>query len=86
MKNWLKNNKFKIAILPIVLLLGIFIGGCTNSDAVADSRGLFDDDGFASEIVVDRETNVEYIVVRRGINVYGITPRLHSNGKPMIQH
>lgn len=86
MKNWLKNNKFKITILPIILLLGIFIGGCTNSDAVADSKDLFDDGGFTSEIVVDRETSVEYIVVKRGINVYGIAPRLNSNGKPMIQH
>lgn len=30
MKNWLKNNKYKIIILPAVLLVGIFVGGCTN--------------------------------------------------------
>ncbi|WP_331716532.1 DUF6440 family protein [Limosilactobacillus caviae] len=34
-------------------------------------------------MAVDNDTGVEYIVVKRGINVYGITPRLNSDGKPM---
>ncbi|WP_269448996.1 hypothetical protein [Limosilactobacillus caviae] len=35
MKNWLSKSKYKIIILPAVLLVGIFLGGC--SDGKADS-------------------------------------------------
>ncbi len=75
MKNWLKNNKYKIIILPAVLLVGIFVGGCTNGETKADIQDILDDASFTSKIVVDKETSVEYIVVKRGINVYGISPR-----------
>ena len=85
MKDWLKNNKYKIIILPAVLLAGIFVGGCTNGGTKADSQDILDDASFTSEIVTDKETKVEYIVVKRGINVYGISPRLNSDGKPMIE-
>lgn len=85
MKNWLSRNKYKIIILPVVLLLGIFIGGCTNNEAKANSQDVFDDASFSSELVVDKGTKVEYIVVKRGINVYGITPHLNSDGKPIVK-
>ena len=85
MKNWLKNNKYKIIILPAVLLVGIFVGGCTNGETKADIQDILDDASFTSKIVVDKETSVEYIVVKRGINVYGIAPRLNSDGKPIIK-
>lgn len=85
MKNWLSKNKYKIIILPAVLLAGIFVGGCTNGETKADSQDILDDASFTSEIVTDKETKVEYIVVKRGINVYGISPRLNSDGKPRIE-
>lgn len=85
MKNWLSKNKYKIIILPAVLIAGIFIGGCTNGVINADGPDIFDEPSFTSEIVTDKETKVEYIVVKRGINVYGISPRLNSDGKPMIE-
>ena len=85
LKDWLKNNKYKIIILPAVLIAGIFIGGCTNGEINADGPDIFDEPSFTSEIVTDKETKVEYIVVKRGINVYGIPPRLNSDGKPMIE-
>lgn len=75
----------KIIILPVVLLLGIFIGGCTNNQTKADSQDVFDDASFSSELVVDKGTKVEYIVVKRGINVYGIAPHLNSDGKPIVK-
>lgn len=85
MKNWLSKNKYKIIILPVVLLLGIFIGGCTNNETKANSQDVFDDASFSSELVVDKGTKVEYIVVKRGINVYGIAPHLNSDGKPIVK-
>lgn len=85
MLNFIKKNKFKIIILPAVLLVGIVIGGCTNGETKADSQDVIDDASFTSKIVVDKETNVEYIIVKRGINVYGISPRLNSDGKPIIK-
>lgn len=74
MKNWLSKNKYKIIILPAVLLAGIFVGGCTNGETKADSQDILDDASFTSKIVV-----------KRGINVYGISPRLNSDGKPMVK-
>lgn len=85
MLNFIKKNKYKIIILPAVLLVGIVIVGCTNGETKADSQDVIDDASFTSKIVVDKETNVEYIVVKRGINVYGISPRLNSDGKPMTK-
>lgn len=85
MLNFIKKNKYKIIILPAVLIAGIFIGGCTNGEINADGPDIFDEPSFTSEIVADKETKVEYIVVKRGINVYGISPRLNSDGKPMIE-
>ena len=85
MLNFIKKNKYKIIILPAVLLVGIFVGGCTNGETKADSQDILDDASFTSKIVVDKETSVEYIVVKRGINVYGISPRLNSDGKPMVK-
>ena len=85
MKNWLSKNKYKIIILPAVLITGIFIGGCTNGEINANGSDIFDELSFTSEIVTDKETKVEYIVVKRGVNVYGISPRLNSDGKPMIE-
>ena len=35
MIQFIKNNKYKIIILPAVLLVGIFIGGCSDSNATA---------------------------------------------------
>lgn len=82
MKNWLSKNKYKIIILPVVLLVGIFLGGC--SDGKADSPDIITLEApNTASIAVDNDTGVEYIVVKRGINVYGITPRLNSDGKPM---
>lgn len=85
MLNFIKKNKYKIILLPAVLLVGIVIGGCTNGETKADSQDVIDDASFTSKIVVDKETNVEYIIVKRGINVYGISPRLNSDGKPIIK-
>ena len=92
MKNWLKNNKFEIVILPIVLLLGIFIGGCTDNGAKADSQEILENQSGNTvysdcDIVVDQETHVEYLVVdgddgRGGIS---ITPRLQTDGTPMVK-
>jgi len=85
MLNFIKKNKYKIIILPAVLLVGIFVGGCTNGETKADIQDILDDASFTSKIVVDKEISVEYIVVKRGINVYGISPRLNSDGKPIIK-
>lgn len=85
MIQFIRKNKYKIIILPAVLLVGIFVGGCTNGETKADIQDILDDASFTSKIVVDKETSVEYIVVKRGINVYGISPRLNSDGKPIIK-
>ena len=97
MKNWLKNNKYKIIILPAVLLVGIFIGGCTSSETRANSQDVLKEQNRTtnlanSDIVVDKKTHVEYLVIdsmddhsmddRGGVS---ITPRLNSDGKPMIE-
>ena len=97
MKNWLKNNKYKIIILPAVLLVGIFIGGCTSSETRANSQDVLKENVLKeqnrttnlanSDIVVDKKTHVEYLVIdsmddRGGVS---ITPRLDTNGKPMIE-
>ena len=36
MLNFIKKNKYKIIILPAILLAGIFIGTCTNKTVYAD--------------------------------------------------
>ena len=92
MKNWLSKNKYKIIILPVVLLLGIFIGDCTNNETKADSQEILKNHSentvFSDcDIVVDKETHVEYLVVdstypKGGIS---ITPRLQSDGTPMVK-
>ena len=93
LKNWLKNNKYKIIILPAVLLVGIFIGGCTSSETRANSQDVLKEQNRTtnlanSDIVVDKKTHVEYLVIdsmddRGGVS---ITPRLDTNGKPIIKH
>lgn len=91
MKHWLKNNKYKIIILPAVLLVGIFIGGCSDNDARAEDteplRALNSDLQLNdSYVMVDKKTHVQYLVVeennQKGIS---ITPRLNANGKPMTK-
>ncbi len=84
MKNWLKNNKTKIIILPAVLLIGLFIGDYTNREVDAAGSDIFDNYSFDTQIVTDKKTGVEYILIKRGINIYGITPRLNSDGKPIL--
>ena len=91
MKDWLKNNKYKIIILPAVLLAGIFIGGCSDNDARAEDaeplRALNSDLQLNdSYVMVDKKTHVQYLVVeennQKGISV---TPRVNANGKPMTK-
>lgn len=97
MKNWLSKNKYKIIILPAVLIAGIFIGGCTNGETRANSQDVLKEQNRTtnlanSDIVVDKKTHVEYLVIDsmddRGDNRGGvsITPRLDTNGKPIIKH
>ena len=96
MIQFIKNNKYKIIILPAVLLVGIFIGGFTSSETRANSRDVLKEQNRTtnlanSDIVVDKKTHVEYLVIdsmddhgnnRGGVS---ITPRLNSDGKPMIE-
>ena len=64
MKDWLKNNKYKIIILPAVLLVGIFIGTCTNKTVYADEDSPLKSIGgwafiYRSGLAVDKETHVQ---------------------------
>lgn len=93
MIQFIKKNKYKIIILPAVLLVGIFIGGCTSSETRANSQDVLKEQNRTtnlanSDIVVDKKTHVEYLVIdsmddRGGVS---ITPRLDTNGKPIIKH
>ncbi|WP_289460959.1 DUF6440 family protein [Lactobacillus intestinalis] len=93
MIQFIKKNKYKIIILPAILLVGIFIGGCTSSETRANSQDVLKEqnrttDLANSDIVVDKKTHVEYLVIdsldnRGGVS---ITPRLDTNGKPIIKH
>lgn len=76
MKNWLKKNKYKIIILPAVLLVGIFIGGCSDSNATAKDS-TFSGEGplTSTHVLIDNDTKQEYIVVQDS-NGVAITPRL----------
>lgn len=92
MLNFIRKNKYKIIILPAVLLVGIFIGGCTSSETRANSQDVLKEqnqttDLANSDIVVDKKTHVEYLVIDSMDNRGGvsITPRLNSDGKPMIE-
>ena len=92
MQQFISENKAKIIILPVVLLLGIFIGGCTNNETKADNQEILENQSGNTvysncDIAVDKETHVEYLVVdstdsRGGIS---ITPRLQSDGTPMVK-
>ena len=89
MKNWLSKNKYKIIILPAVLLVGIFIGACTNKTVYADEDSPLKSIGgwafiYRSGLAVDKETHVQYIVVKHGDGI-SVTPRLNANGKPMTK-
>lgn len=91
MLNFIKKNKFKIIILPAALLLGIFIGGCTNNKVDAESSEPLrvtnsDLELNESYVMVDKKTHIQYLVVEennsKGIS---ITPRLNRDGKPMTK-
>lgn len=89
MLNFIKKNKFKIIILPIVLLVGIFIGTCTNKTAYAGEDSPLKSIGgwafiYRTGLAVDKETHVQYIVVKNGDGI-SVTPRLNANGKPMTK-
>lgn len=89
MKNWLSKNKYRIIILPAVLLVGIFIGACTNKTVYADEDSPLKSIGgwafiYRSGLAVDKETHVQYIVVKHGEGI-SVTPRLNANGKPMTK-
>ena len=89
MIQFIKKNKYKIIILPAVLLVGIFIGTCTNKTVYADEDSpLKSISGWAfiyrSGLAVDKETHVQYIVVKNGDGI-SVTPRLNENGKPMTK-
>ncbi|MBW3350638.1 hypothetical protein [Limosilactobacillus reuteri] len=76
MLNFIKKNKYKIIILPIILLLGIFIGGCSDSNATAKDN-TFSGEGplTSTHVLIDNDTKQEYIVVQDS-NGVAITPRL----------
>lgn len=80
MLNFIKNNKYKIIILPTVLLAGIFIGGCTDNKANAKDS-TFSGGGplTVAKVLVDNDTKQEYIVVSDS-NGIAITPRLDKDG------
>ncbi|PWT39579.1 hypothetical protein DKZ22_10715 [Limosilactobacillus reuteri] len=89
MLNFIKKNKFKMIILPAVLLAGIFIGPCTNKTVYADEDSPLKSIGgwafiYRSGLAVDKETRVQYIVVKNGDGI-SVTPRLNSSGKPMTK-
>lgn len=89
MLNFIKKNKFKIIILPAVLLVGIVIGGCTNKTVYADEDSPLKSIGgwafiYRSGLAVDKETHVQYIVVKNADGI-SVTPRLNANGKPMTK-
>ena len=89
MKDWLKNNKYKIIILPAVLVAGIFIGGCTNKTVYAGEDSPLKSIGgwafiYRSGLAVDKETHVQYIVVKNGDGI-SVTPRLNASGKPLTK-
>ena len=91
MKDWLKNNKYKIIILPAVLLAGIFIGGCSDNDARAEDaeplRALNSDLQLNdSYVMVDKKTHVQYLVVEENNQKWiSDTQRVNANGKPMTK-
>lgn len=89
MLNFIKKNKYKIIILPAVLLVGIFIGTCTNKTVYADEDSPLKSIGgwafiYRSGLAVDKETHVQYIVAKNGDGI-SVTPRLNANGKPMTK-
>ena len=89
MKNWLSKNKFKIIILPAVLLVGIFISTYTNKTVYADEDSPLKSIGgwafiYRSGLAVDKETHVQYIVVKNGDGI-SVTPRLNASGKPLTK-
>ena len=83
MLNFIKNNKYKIIILPAVLLVGIFIGECVDITAGADNS-MFGGIGFgeSAKTITDNETKQQYIVVENGQGI-AITPRLDGTGNPL---
>ena len=89
MKNWLSKNKFKIIILPAVLLVGIFISTYTNKTVYADEDSPLKSIGgwafiYRSGLAVDKETHVQYIVVKNDDGI-SVTPRLNASGKPLTK-
>ena len=86
MLNFIKKNKYKIIILPIVLLLGIFVSGCTNNNANAKDKTFSEGRGSDEPyVLVDKDTKQQYIVVHNDVNgAVAITPRLDSNGQTMV--
>lgn len=76
MIQFIKENKYKIIILPAVLLVGIVIGGCTDNKANAKDS-TFSGEGplTSTHVLIDNDTKQEYIVVQDS-NGVAITPRL----------
>lgn len=89
MIQFIKKNKYRIIILPAVLVAGIFIGACTNKTVYAGEVSPLKSSGgwafiYRSGLAVDKETHVQYIVVKNGDGI-SVTPRLNENGKPMTK-
>lgn len=89
MIQFIKKNKYRIIILPAVLVAGIFIGACTNKTVYAGEVSPLKSGGgwafiYRSGLAVDKETHVQYIVVKNGDGI-SVTPRLNENGKPMTK-
>lgn len=86
MTNWIKYVS-----LPLVLLIGVFLGAYwnkpVNAKIVAPLKSINTNytDPFSYEMV-DKKTHVHYLVVEsREDSGISITPRLDNNGKPIIK-
>ena len=66
----------------IIFMLSVFaICGCANE---ADEAVIFKNLKQRQDILVDKETGIQYIIISKGAYEQCVTVRLNSDGKPMI--
>lgn len=87
MTNWIKYVS-----LPLVLLIGMFLGSYWNKPVNAGSNSILMLNAGSGKVapytyeMIDPKTHVHYLVIEPKYNDgISITPRLDKNGKPIIK-
>lgn len=75
----------KLALATVVMGLGLTLAGCSQKASADDSNDDFDHKfNVSTNLMTDRKTKVQYIIVENNNGGFAITPRLDKNGKPYI--